>query len=76
MNNANNMWQLVARHLSKAETEEEKSKLKKIMEEDPCLQFSLEVLTHFWEDDNNKSAAKKLLDNHIQQIEQNESDVK
>ena len=57
------MWQLVARHLSNEATEEETCALKKMMEEDPCLQFSMGVLTQFWESNEDKPAAQKTKDN-------------
>ncbi len=70
------MWQLVARHLSNEATEEENSTLKKIMEEDPCLQFSMEVLSNFLEGDNNKAAEEKSSGSHIQRMQQKENAIK
>lgn len=70
MHDQNNLWQLVARHLSKETTEEENLLLKKIMEEDPYLQFSMEVLTHFWENNENGPETKKLLENQVQRLQE------
>jgi hypothetical protein len=71
MQNNNNLWYLVARNLCKEATEEENEKLNKMLEEDPCLKFSLDVLTNFWQsvNDENAETAKKSLDRHIQRLQ-------
>lgn len=72
MQNHNNLWQLVAKSLCHEATKEENERLNTILEEDPCLKFSLDVLTNFWQSVNEEDAAtaKKSLDRHIELMQQ------